>query len=329
MNPKSTFRIGEVNIEGDVMLAPMDGITDLPFRVITRRLGSALSTSGFINALDVINRHPLLFKRTAFADEERPFACQLYDDNPDRLLQAGIWLERENPDLIDINLGCPARSVAGRGAGAALMREPNKVARIFSSLSKAVKIPITAKMRLGWSQHSKNYLEIAKIIEDNGGQCIAVHARTKDQVYAGPVDWDAVAQIKQAVSIPIIGNGQVCNVSDIDRVKNHTGCDAVMIGRGAIENPWIFSRRERTTITAEEVLQTMQDHFKLMVEFHGSDSGLAQFRKFIKGYLQPYNLNRHQSGIILSTTSEVVLWDQVRKVVFSKSLKSDNQVPKD
>lgn len=310
----STFRIGDLPIFGDLILAPMDGVTDLPFRVVTRRLGSAMSYTEFVNALDVIRGHPLLKKRITYLEEERPVVFQLFDDDPDRLLQAAMALQPYKPDAIDINMGCPAKTVAGRGAGAALLRSPDKVAAIFSRLSKILDVPLTGKMRLGWDDSSRNYLEIARIVEDNGGKCIAVHARTKEQAYSGQVDWDAIAQIKRAVSIPVIGNGDVKSVADIDRLMSQTGCDAVMIGRAALENPWLFSRIERQNVSSDIVIETMHMHFDLMAEFHGAEYGLKLFRKFTKGYLKPYRLERSEIGALLTTTSASVFWDKVEQV---------------
>lgn len=309
------FRIGNLPIRGDLILAPMDGITDLPFRVLTRRLGSAMSYTEFVNALDVVRGHPLLHKRIAFTEEERPVVYQMFDDDPDRLLQAALALQKYQPDVIDINMGCPAKTVAGRGAGAALMREPEKVARIFSRLSKALNVPLTGKIRLGWDESSRNYLEIARIIADNGGKCIAVHARTKEQAYSGQPDWSAIAEIKQAVTIPVIGNGDIRSTADIDRMKSETGCDAVMIGRAALENPWLFSRIDRMDVPAEMVLRTMRMHFELMAEFHGRDYGMILFRKFAKGYLRPYRLERAEMGAILTTSSEVFFWEQIERII--------------
>lgn len=311
----SLLRIGSVAIPSDLILAPMDGISDQPFRLLTRRLGSGASYTEFINALDVIRGHPLLEKRIAFSEEERPVAIQLFDDDPDRILQAALQLQERKPDFIDINMGCPAKTVSGRGAGAALMRSPKKVADIFNRLSRLVNIPVTCKMRLGWDNTSRNFLEIAHIVEDNGGSCIAMHARTKEQAYGGTPDWDAIAELKKAVSIPVIGNGDVRCLEDITRIKYHTGCDAVMIGRAAVENPWLFSRQNRTEVLPEQVRATMRQHLELMKDFHGAEYALILFRKFVKGYLKPYKINRTCLGALLTTTSTEFFWDEVENII--------------
>jgi tRNA-dihydrouridine synthase B len=287
-----TFFVREIPIYGDLILAPMDGMTDLPFRSMARRLGSAISYTEFINAMDVIHKTPSLSKRLVFEGWERPIVFQIYDDNPERLLNAALKLMKYNPDIIDINMGCSSKNVSGRGAGAGLLRTPEKVAQIFSRLTHALDIPITGKIRLGWDQSSRNYLLIARIVEENGGQLLSVHARTRDQGFTGTADWDAIAEIKQIVSIPVLGNGDVNSVEDIELMKIKTGCDGVMIGRAALDNPWIFSRLNRDQVHPQTVLQTIQHHLNKSLEFHGDQRGLIEFRKFAKRYLKPYPVTK-------------------------------------
>jgi len=305
MNPTAIqpcFMIGPIPVMGDLILSPMDGLSDFPFRTLVRRLGSAMSYTEFVNALDVINGHPHLEERLSFLETERPVGFQLFDDDPDRILAAALRLRLRNPDIIDINMGCPARSVSGRGAGAGLLRTPRKVAEIFSKLSHALDIPITGKIRLGWDDSSRNYLEIARIIQENGGQSLAVHARTRLQGYKGKADWDAIAEIKQVLSIPVIGNGDVLNVADIDRMKVHTGCDGVMIARGALGNPWIFSRLDRHQVSPELMFSTIQQHFQLSINFYGVQRGMILFRKFTIFYLGKTLLTRDQRASLLNMT---------------------------
>lgn len=293
---------------GDLVLSPMDGVSDAPFRWLARSLGSALSYSEFINAMDILNGYPYLEEHLYFDKRERPVVFQIFDDDPDRLVKAAHWLRDRRPDVIDVNMGCSARCVSGRGAGAGLLRTPQKIARIFSTLTRELDVPITGKIRLGWDADSRNYLEIAKIIEDNGGSLIAVHARTREQGYNGEVDWNAIGEIKQAVHIPVLGNGDVKTVADIEQIKAQTGCDGVMIGRAAIGNPWIFSRMDRDAVPPALVRETMRGHLAANIEFYGVDRGLTLFRKHLKRYLAPCNVSRHVLGAMLTSTDpEMVL----------------------
>jgi tRNA-dihydrouridine synthase B len=277
----------------------MDGFSDLPFRALARRLGSAMSYTEFVNAMDVINGHPYLNKRLTFSEEERPITFQIFDDDPERLLRAALILRERNPDIIDVNMGCSAKTVAGRGAGAGLLREPQKIAEIFRMLTKELDIPVTGKIRLGWDDENLNYIEVAKIVEDNGGSLIAVHGRTKQQAYRGEANWNAIAEIKAAVNIPVIGNGDVRRVADSRRMLDFTGCDAVMIGRGAIGNPWIFAGLDREQVSLDEVRRTMLQHLDAMLKFYGAERGLVLFRKHASRYISPFGLSNEQREQLL------------------------------
>ncbi len=286
LNP--SFRIGNIPVYGDLVLAPMDGFSDLPFRSLVRELGSAVSYTEFINIQDVLSKKKALQYQLSYRPEERPVIYQIYDDDPARILKGTLMLMKWRPDVIDINMGCSAKAVAGRGAGAGLLKEPEKIAEIFRELTRVLDIPVTGKIRLGWDQHSKNYLEVAQTIEENGGKMVAVHGRTRSQDYRQRANWDAIAEIKQAVTIPVIGNGDICLAADIERMLEHTGCDAVMIGRAAIDNPWIFQRLERDQVPREEERRFIFHHLERMLEFYGDENGLRRFRKYIKSYLRPY-----------------------------------------
>jgi nifR3 family TIM-barrel protein len=259
-----------------------------------------MSYTEFVNALDVINGHPHLEQRLTYAEEERPVVFQIFDDDPQRLLQAALAIQERNPDIIDINMGCSAKTVAGRGAGAGLLREPSQIAEIFRLLSKELDIPVTGKIRLGWDDDNLNYLEIARIIEDNGGKLIAVHGRTKQQAYRGDANWRAIAEIKSSVSIPVIGNGDVRKVADIQRMLDITGCDAVMIGRSAIGNPWIFAGLDREKVPVNQVRETMLAHLDSMLSFYGAELGLVLFRKHASRYITPFGLTNEQREMLLT-----------------------------
>jgi tRNA-dihydrouridine synthase B len=288
--PEPVFQVREIPVYGDLILSPMDGYSDQPFRAVCRGLGSAMSYTEFINAIDVVGYHPHLQRKLAFQPDERPVVYQLFDDDVERLLKAALKLEQLGSDIIDVNMGCSARCVSGRGAGAGLLRQPEKVALIFQQLVHALKVPVTAKIRLGWDDDSRNYRLIARIVEENGGSLIAVHGRTRSQAYKGQADWDAIAEVRQTVSIPVVANGDVRTVADIERIKAQTGCAAVMIGRAAVGNPWIFSRLDRGQAPLELVLETMQRHLQSMLAFYGQETGLLRFRKHADRYLEPYGL---------------------------------------
>jgi nifR3 family TIM-barrel protein len=299
------FYVGEIPIHGDKILSPMSGFSDMPFRALCRQLGSAMSYTEFVSALDFLANSKRVGRRLAYAPQERPVVFQLFDNDLQRLLQAALRLQELGPDIIDINMGCSTKSVSGRGAGAGLMRTPLKVARIFRSLSRALEVPVTAKIRLGWDGECLNYRLISRIIEENGGKLIAVHGRTRAQGYHGEADWDAIAEIRQAVSIPVIGNGDVRSVADVQRLKAHTGCQGVMIARAAIGNPWIFADKDREQVPQDTVRQTMLRHLKSMQMFYGKQHGLVLFRKHLIRYISPYRIPSELRKMLLTCEQPV------------------------
>lgn len=294
-----TFHIGSLPIYGNTILAPMDGVSDWPFRSLCRELGSAMSYTEFVLAEDVLQGHRSVSKKLTYEVAERSVAFQVYGDDPDQIVEAALRIRRLEPDTIDLNMGCPAKSVANRGAGVGMMRTPLKIARTFRKLTAALDIPVTGKMRLGWD-NCRSYKLVARIVEENGGAAIAIHGRTKEQGYGGVADWDAIAEIKAAVKIPVIGNGDVRTVADIKRMQAYTGCDAVMVGRGALANPWIFSGRDRNQIPPQEVRIFMREHLRRNIEFYGEEDGQRLFRKYVAQYLMMRNLTREERRNILS-----------------------------
>jgi nifR3 family TIM-barrel protein len=273
-------------VYGDLVLAPMDGFSDLPFRSLCREHGSAMSYTAFVSAQSILDGSPHAQRELRYWTEERPVVFQIFDDSPERLLAAALRVLPLGPDILDINMGCSVRCVSGRGAGAGLLRQPAKIGSILRSLTRALPIPVTAKIRLGWDDASRNYLQVARIIEDSGGAAIAVHARTRAQGYGGQADWDAIAAVRQAVRIPVLGNGDVRELADIDRLLAHTGCQAVMIGRGSMGNPWIFSRRPRRCVSAAEAAAVIEEHLARMLEHHGPERAVILFRKHLTRYLE-------------------------------------------
>jgi nifR3 family TIM-barrel protein len=292
LNLQPDFWIKDIPIHGKTILAPMDGLSDYPTRNICRRYGSALSYTEFLNTTDIFNQNRDIDRRMAFSEQERPAVFQLLDSDPDRLVQAAEQIIHLKPDIFDINLGCPSRNVSARGAGAGLMRRPDLVEKIFKAMTSHFDIPITAKIRLGWDDKSLNYMEIAHIIEDNGGSLVAIHGRTRQQAYAGSADWEPIRQVREALKIPVIANGDIRTPEDIRRVLEITGCPAVMIGRAALGNPWIFSQRDVNQIDLSETMRTIREHLQLMVDFYQESTGVIFFRKHLKAYLKRFHFPR-------------------------------------
>jgi len=296
--PAPAFRVGNVPVYGDAVLAPMDGYSDWPFRSLCRGLGSAMSYTEFVKVEYILRGFEHVRARLAYEPGERPVVFQIYGDDPDLILKAALRVQELGPDIIDINMGCPAKSIAHRGAGVGMMRTPLKIARTFRKLSIALKVPVTGKIRLGWDDF-RSYKLIARIVEENGGALIALHGRTKEQHYSGQADWDAIAEVRAAVGIPVIGSGDVKTVADIQRMKKYTGCQAVMIGRAAIANPWIFAGLDREQVTPEQVHQTVQEHLERNIKFYGAEDGQRLFRKYAVQYLLLKTLSRETRKDIL------------------------------
>ena len=303
-----TFQVGNVSVHGDAILAPMDGYSDWPFRSLCSALGSAMSYTEFVRSEAITHAYEVTLPRFTFEEPERPVVFQIYGDDPEEILKAALRIQELSPDIIDINMGCPSKTVATRGAGVGLMRTPIKIAQIFRKLTAALKVPVTGKIRLGW-EDLRNYLLVARIVEENGGAALAIHGRTKEQGYRGEADWDAIAEVKAAVKIPVIGNGDVKTPADIDRMKQYTGCEAVLIGRAAVGNPWIFSRLERTQVTPEMVHQMVSQHLERNVTFYGQHKGLILFRKHAMQYLKLQRLPRAiRTEILLQGTPQDFLF---------------------
>ena len=294
------FRVAELPIFGQALLSPMDGYSDLPFRSICREVGSAMSYTEFVKVDDILERVGYVDEKLAYREGERPLVFQIYGDDPRMILEAALRIQERGPDVIDVNMGCPAKRISARGAGVGLMRTPEKIREIFQLLTEHLEVPVTGKIRLGWDDDSRNYLEVAKIVAGEGGQLLAVHGRTRQQGYGGQADWDAIAEVVAALDIPVIGNGDVATAADIDQMMTYTGCQGVMIGRAAMSNPWIFMGMEREQVTPDQVKQTLLRHLELNLEFYGPERGLILFRKFAAKYVAPYRLPRETRKALLT-----------------------------
>ncbi len=248
-----------------------------------------MSYTEFVSAREVLHgKNPHVLRALTYLPEERPVVMQVFDADEDRLVAAAERLQKYGPDIIDINMGCSVHRVATKGAGAGLLRNPEKIARIMSRVTAAVSVPVTAKIRLGWDWKSRNYPDVVHALQENGASLIAVHGRTRDQGYTGSADWDAIARIVEQARVPVIGNGDVWSPQDADRLKGQTGCAAVMIGRGAIGHPWIFVRLQRNQVTPVNRLALVRRHFQLMQEFYGIEKAVLLVRKHLTRYLNEW-----------------------------------------
>ena len=292
MNERKKLVIGSVVLDTPVVLAPMAGVTDLPFRVLCREQGCGLVCTEMVSAKAVHynnkNSAPLL----AVDDRERPVSLQLFGSEPELLGEIAARLEPGPYDIIDFNMGCPVPKVVNNHEGSSLMREPKLAGEILRAMVRAVKKPVTVKIRKGFTEAESNAVEIAKIAEDAGAAAIAVHGRTREQYYSGKADWEIIRRVKEAVSIPVIGNGDIFTAGDAERMFRETGCDGVMAARGARGNPWLFrdirflleSGRIPERPTVAEVREMILRHGKMLADFKGEAMAMREMRKHVAWY---------------------------------------------
>lgn len=282
-------------------LAPLAGISNLPFRLIVRSQGCALAYTEMISTNGLVRKTAKTYEYLKTCVDDRPLGAQIFGSDPEIMAEAAGIVANTGVDLIDINMGCPVRKVIKAGAGAILMKEPALVARIVEKVKKAVKIPVTTKIRSGWNNSSINAVEIAKIVEGCGADAITVHARTADQGYSGHADWKIIAAVKKAVKIPVIGNGDIRHPQDALRMINETSCDAVMVGRGSLGNPWIFkgiaqafSGQLLSYLPDLERRRIMiENHWEMESQFFGDRVALKSFHKHILWYTKGLNNSSH------------------------------------
>ena len=288
-------QIGSVKLPSKALLAPMAGVTDRAYRELCMSMGAGFCVSEMVSSKALSFGSKKSEELMDISSQERPCGIQIFGDDPSCMAEAAEAAMRHNPDIIDINMGCPAPKISGNGSGSALMKDPELCGRITDAVVKAVSVPVTVKIRKGWDDDMINAPEVAIICEQAGASAITVHGRTRKQFYKPPVDYDIIRQVKQSVSIPVIANGDVDSAQKAKQVLDYTGCDFVMIGRASLGNPWIFTQINTYLDnpgavlyfpTMEEKLNTMVAQVAKMVEYKGEYIALRQARKLASGYFK-------------------------------------------
>ncbi len=313
------FSIGTVAVENPLLLAPMAGVTDLPFRLLCREQGCGMTYTEMVSAKAILYGNKNTAELLKLGESEKPAAVQIFGSDPEIMAEIGARLAEGPYDVIDVNMGCPVPKIVNNGEGSALMKNPKAAEKILTAMVRAIPKPVTVKFRRGFANGEDTAVEFAKMAEACGVQAVAVHGRTREQYYSGKADWDVIRRVKEAVKIPVIGNGDVFQPEDAARMMEETGCDGVMIARGAKGNPWIFKRSLEFLRTGEtppppakeEVRDMILRHGRMLIDYKGEYVGMREMR----GHMAWYTAGMPHSAALRREINQVATYEDMETLL--------------